>query len=211
MTTETMTIHKALSELKVLNSRIDKAISRCKFCVANKHFNEKIEGIDKKEYIDNMKASYDQVNDLIKRMEAIKKAVVLSNAETKITVAGNTYTVAEAIYMKNNGMIFYMDMLEEMKKQYADAKRKCESENSKLPDRAEQYIISLYGSVEKKDTDVIEDAKKQFIDTQTFEVADPLKINNEIMSLEDKINNFEAEIDAALSVSNATTEITVEY
>lgn len=116
MTTETMTIHKALSELKVLNSRIDKAISRCKFCVANKHFNEKIEGIDKKEYIDNMKASYDQVNDLIKRMEAIKKAVVLSNAETKITVAGNTYTVAEAIYMKNNGMIFYMDMLEEMKK-----------------------------------------------------------------------------------------------
>lgn len=42
MTTEKMTVHKALSELKILDDRIHLAISEAVFCVTNKHSNEKI-------------------------------------------------------------------------------------------------------------------------------------------------------------------------
>lgn len=41
-TVEKMTIHKALCELKILDSRINNAISSARFCLANKHSNEKV-------------------------------------------------------------------------------------------------------------------------------------------------------------------------
>ena len=44
MTTEKMTVHKALAELKVIGDRITNAISTGVFCRANKHSNEKING-----------------------------------------------------------------------------------------------------------------------------------------------------------------------
>ena len=42
MTTERMTIHKALSESKILDRRIDGAIYEGIYCLANKHSNNKI-------------------------------------------------------------------------------------------------------------------------------------------------------------------------
>lgn len=48
MVTETMNIHKALCELKTIDSRINKLINVATFCVANKHFNQKIGGTDVK-------------------------------------------------------------------------------------------------------------------------------------------------------------------
>ena len=44
MTTETMTIHKALAELKTIDARIHSAIESSLPCVANKHSNVKIGG-----------------------------------------------------------------------------------------------------------------------------------------------------------------------
>jgi hypothetical protein len=45
MTTEKMTVHKALAELKIIGSRIDSAISTGNYVRANKHSNEKINGV----------------------------------------------------------------------------------------------------------------------------------------------------------------------
>lgn len=78
-TVEKMTIHKALCELKILDSRINNAISSARFCLANKHSNEKVNGVTVEEYQETMKASYNKASDLIRRREAIKRAVVLSN------------------------------------------------------------------------------------------------------------------------------------
>ena len=103
MTTETMNIHQALVELKTLNKRIESAIREGEWVVANKHSNGKIGGIDLKDFVEEVKSRYQKVTDLIARAEAIKRAVVNSNAITKVTIAGKEYTVAEAIDMKNNG------------------------------------------------------------------------------------------------------------
>ena len=45
MTTERMTIHKALAELKIIGDRINNSISSSTFIKANKHSNEKINGV----------------------------------------------------------------------------------------------------------------------------------------------------------------------
>ena len=68
MTTETMTIHKALSELKVIGARIDKTISQGVYCKANKHSNDKINGVSVDEFKTQIQASWNKANDLISRL-----------------------------------------------------------------------------------------------------------------------------------------------
>lgn len=213
MTTETMTVHKALAELKLLDSRIEKAIAEGVYCVANKHSNDKIGGVPLDDYIKIMQSGYDKATDFINRQSAIKRAVTLSNATTKVEVSGVEYTRAEAIWMKNHGMEFYKALMNAMQKHYDKAQMQINLENGKdLEQRAEQYVTAIYGQKEgKTNTADIEKVKKDFIESNTYVLVDPLCVLDKIEDLEKKINDFMAEVDSALSVSNALTEITIEY
>ena len=71
MTTEKMTVHKALAELKLLDDRITKAIQTNVYCLANKHSNNKVFGVELDEYIKTMQGGYDKVISLIARRKAI--------------------------------------------------------------------------------------------------------------------------------------------
>lgn len=213
MTTEKMTIHKALAELKIIGDRINKAIFQVEFCKINKHSNEKVNGISVNEFTNQIKGNWDKVHDLIKRRNAIKKAVVYSNAITKVNVGEKEYFVAEAIEMKSTGMSYKESLLNELKGQYGKAIIIAERENGEaLQERANNYILGLYGTKEGKTAiEEIENVKKQFIKNNTYEIIDPIKIKEKIDLLEKEIADFTTEIDAALSVSNAITEITIEY
>lgn len=213
MTEEKMTVHKALAELKILDDRIISAIDSADFCMANKNSNQKLKGIPVEDYEKVMIGSYDKVSDLIKRREAIKRAVVLSNASTYVEIGGKNYSVAEAIEMKNHGITLKQLMLNEMKKQYRSAQAKILENNGKdLEDRAEKYVVGLYGSGEKKTAmEEIEKMKKAFIEANQYILVDPINVLEKIEKLEAEISEFTAEVDAALSVSNAITLIEFSY
>lgn len=211
-TVEKMTIHKALCELKILDSRINNAISSARFCLANKHSNEKVNGVTVEEYQETMKASYNKASDLIRRREAIKRAVVLSNAKTIVKIGGKEYTVAEAIEMNNHGIDLKLQLKNAMKKQYDSAMTAIISKNSVVDDKATEYVVGLFGQKESKTAnEEYEKARKSYIEANTMELIDPVNILEEIEALEVEIANFTTEVDSALSVSNALTEITVEY
>lgn len=213
MTNERMTVHKALAELKIIDSRIVDAIASGTFVVANKHSNEKIGGIAIDKYQQVMQGYYDKATDLIKRRNAIKRAVVLSNASAKVKINDNEYTVAEAIDMKNNGVEMDKLLLDTLTKQYNKAQAEILKQNgTDLEKRAEQYVTGLYGSREGKvNTDDFEKTKKDFLTANSYELVDPIKILDKMNALEDKIAKFTAEVDAALSCSNAITEIEINY
>lgn len=213
MTTETMTIHKALAELKILESRIMKTVGDGTYCVANKHSNEKINGVSVEEYKKVMQGAYDKAVDLITRYKAIKKAVTLSNAKTVVKIGEEEYAVAEAIWMKNHGVEFDELLLNELREQYNKAQAKILKQNGNdLEQRAEQYVVGIYGSKEgKTNTDDFEKTKQDFITSQTFELVDPIGILEKIEALEEKISVFKAEVDAVLSTSNALTVVEINY
>lgn len=213
MTTEKMTVHKALAEIKVMDDRIHTAIYSGVYCLANKHSNEKVKGVAVDDYRKVMQGCYDKVNDLIKRNESIKKAVVLSNAVTKVKIGDNEYTVAEAIWMKNHGIDNKAELLVRLQQQYNKAQAEILKNNGEeLDKRAEQYVIGIYGSKEgKADTEAFEKTKKEFIKANQYELLDPIGILKVIEDLEKEIDTFKAEVDAALSTSNAITEIEVIY
>ena len=210
MTVEKMTIHKALAELKIVDDRIISTINGGTYCVANKHSNEKIKGVSVKEYESVMQGYYDKATDLIKRRNAIKRAVVLSNATTKVSINGVEYTVAEAIEMKNHGVEFDERMLATLKKQYDKAQAEILKQNGEK--RAEQYVIGIYGSKEgKTNTDDFEKTKSLYLEANKYELVDPINILGKIEKLEEKISKFKVEVDSILSVSNSLTEIEIAY
>ena len=212
MTTEKMTIHKALAELKIIGDRINSSISSSTFIKANKHSNEKINGVSVTDFKSQIQGNWDKSNDLIKRRNSIKRNVVLSNAKTTVKVGNDEFTIAEAIEMKNTGMQYKKELLNQLNRQYVDAIRVTEKENGEtLQQKAENYVIGLYGSKDKVNNDEIENVRKQFIINNTFELVDPIKVREKIDSLEKEIAEFETEIDSALSCSNSLTEITIEY
>lgn len=138
---------------------------------------------------------------------------MLSNAVTRISVAGVEYTVAEAIEMKNHGVEFDVLLMNAIQKHYNNAQMQIKQENGReLEERAEQYVTAIYGQKEGK-TNIadIEKAKTDFLTANQYELVDPLNVLGKIEKLEKKINDFMADVDSALSVSNALTEITIEY
>ena len=213
MTTETMTIHKGLAELKLLESRICKSIDEARFCGATKHSAEKINGITREDFATNAQSSWDKANNLINRYMALKRGINLSNAQTKVVINGVEYTVAEAIAMKDRGITFDNYLLHEMQKQLVNTERAILTANgSELEKRADTYITSLYGAKESKTNSAeIEKQRADFITSNTFDLIDPLDLKAKIEDVQAKIDAFTTEVDAALSVSNAITEITIEY
>ncbi len=213
MTNETMTVHKALAELKVIGDRINNSIQSGTYCKTNKHSNEKINGVSVDEFKKQIQGTWDKVNDLIRRRNAIKKAVVFSNATTKVKIGELEMTVAEAIEMKNNGMDYKKILFNQINSQYANSIVLMDRENGEtLTQKAENYVTGLFGSKEgKSNTDEMEKVRKEYIVNNTIELVDPLKVKERLEELEKEISEFESEVDAALSVSNAITEIKIEY
>ena len=211
--TETMNIHKALSEVKILNNRIIGKISECQFCVANKVTNKTIKGKSIDEWKNSVQDNWTSITTLINRRNALKQAISKSNASTEVTIAGKVYTVAEAIEMKQYGMDYYNALLNELRNDFSEANRSVEKTNTDADIKATDYAQNCVGS-DKSNTESLREIEKirtAYYDSHKAELIDPIDITNKIAELEEQISSFTSEVDSVLSVSNATTFITIEY
>lgn len=211
MTKETMNIHKALCELKMLDKRINEAIRECEVCDTAKQAIRKVGSKTVEEYSNDVRAQFQKVTDLIARRDSIKRAVVLSNAITKVNIAGKTYTVAEAIEMKNHGIGFSRMLASRLSGCANEMVFHLRESEIALEKQADIYIQSLLGGKEKVMTAEAIKIRDEYIAAQRLMPVDPLNAAKVADDLKQSISNFEVEVDSALSVSNATTSIEIEY
>jgi len=205
-----MTVHEALCEIKVADKRIEKAIQECAFCAANKESSPKVNGVPVKEFEDEVKNKFKSIQDLIARTEKIKAALSLSNAKTKIQINGEKMTVAEAIYMMQYGIKNKQAVLTAMTRALKNARNIIEYENGeRLDDRLDKYIQSVYGSKEKVAAEELDKASKDFKARNEFKLVDPIGIVDKIAALTEEIDKFQAAVDSAIQISNATTYIEI--
>lgn len=147
----------------------------------------------------------------------MKRAVVLSNAATKVKIGDNEYTVAEAIEMKNHGMEFKSDLLRQMNSAYTAAQNELVRNGGEaLEKKAEQYVLAVIAAQPKDskmsvDSEAMKTLRQTYIDNNTYDLVDPMNIAKVMEKLDAEINEFNAEVDAALSCSNALTVIEFEY
>lgn len=210
MTKETMNVHKALIELNLLNDRISRQIRSAKFCVANRANNLKIDGMEIAEFEEQIKTTKQSIDDMMRRHTAIKRAIVASNATTEVEIAGYKYTVAEAIYMKNHGFDNELLMLDTMINQYNKATVTCNRQNDTVEQAAYDYVAAMYGGSDKNVKDH-QDKVDEYIKNNSYELVDPLGVYAEYDERTAHYDAFMAEVDAALSTSNALTVIELEY
>ena len=214
MIQEVMTVHKALCELKMLDKRINESIMTAEFCRANKHSNVKIDGWTIEEYEAAAVSKYQSTMDMIIRRDAIKRAVVASNAVTEVTIGGNRYTEADAVELRRHGLSYRRTLLQAMTLQLKRVRSTIEQKNGEELTRAADKMVEVYYGRQtdvKAITEEMKATREKFIEDNTYELLDPIRIENRIRELDKEITAFETEVDSALSVSNAVTEITVSY
>lgn len=208
----TITVTEALNELKLYDSKIEKAISNARLVGAAKKSSEKLGIVSREDFVTRAKASYQSVTDLISNRNALKSAIVKSNAETMIDVDGKTMTRAEGIERKNS--IEYEEMfLAAMKEQYAAMTDVVNRENKKVDAKVDELIATLVGrdsakQLSKEDQEAVE---KPYRSKNEYEFIDPINLFERIQQLEADIDGFKSNIDTALVISNATTTIGLDF
>ena len=209
--TKRMTITQALVELKLYDSKIVKAIRTAEFINIRKKNSNKIGSISVDKFEKNAIESYQSIIDMIKNREAIKRAIVLSNATTIVNIAGIEMTVAEAIE-KRNLINHEKTLIDEMSRQFTFTERAFTEQNDKVDEQAEKLLVSYYGKdaakkISKEDYDTIVTPYKE---ANGYVVVDPIGLKDKLEALSNANSDFMANVDVVLSVSNATTFIEVE-
>ena len=209
---EVMTVHKALAELKVLDSRIESAILSGDFVITKKNNQDTVKGKTAEQYKAKAAEVFQKASDLILRRNAIKNAVVVSNAKTTVKIGDKDYTVVEAIEKKNHGMDYYVQLRDVLRQQLAKQKSELEKHNASLQQKAEQFVTGLMGNKDAKTNgDEFDASVRTYIKSNSMELIDPVGLEKRIEELDSMITAFMTEIDAALSVSNALTTIEITY
>ena len=207
-TTQTMSIHRALSELKTLKDRIPKAIQEADFIATDRKSAQKINGLSIEDYEKTIQAGFDKAVSLIERRNELKDAIVQSNAITEVVVAGETMTVAKAIERKSS-IVYEEKLLSMMVAKRRMAINRLSMENDTLPSRLEDYLTAILGNKEHAKKEEVELHTKSFMERNEYVLIDPLNLDKRIEEWEERISSFKAEVDAVLSESNAITKITI--
>ena len=209
---ETMTVHEALCEMKILNKRIARALDEFDPIATKEHGALSINGKPADEFISSAKASYQSVTDMIKRMNAIKTAVNQYNAEKHIIVCGKDYTVAQAIYMMSFGMSYQRSLISNLASALKLATSAAIQRNGgSLNERAENAMNAIYGPKEKSDPEAYLNGLKQYKEQHAIEIVDPLNAAKIIQELTKEMDDFDAHVDSAIQTANATSVIEIEY
>ncbi|WP_342759424.1 hypothetical protein [Kineothrix sedimenti] len=207
-----ISITEALNELKLYDSKITKSITNASFAGGAKKSSDKIGVVSKEAFIDRAKSTYQSSIDLIANRNALKSAIVKSNAITEVQVADKVMTVAEAIERKNS-IEYEETLLFEMKRQYVNATDLVNKENRKVDNKVDELLATLIGKdsdkkISKEDQEAIE---KPYRDKNEFELIDPIEIYDKIVKLEEEIDNFKSQVDTQLVISNAITKIAIDF
>lgn len=158
-----------------------------------------------------IQSNYDKVEAQLKNRYSLDRAIKLSNANTKITVAGEEMTIAEAIeYEKSHKL--ELKVIAEFKTQLANVRHSIAIANEDVDERIQEQKIALLGNDKSANSDAKTLLKSitELEDNNRLEAIDPLDLEKKINDREARIQEFLMEINDVKNTSNATTTINVE-
>lgn len=199
-----VSVTQALSELKLLRSRIQHATNGSRLIALKK----KRDMLDSNKFAVEARASYQSFTDLLARYNQLKAAIVLSNATTSVTIGDKTYTVADAVERKRT-IAFEKAMLNTMKQQFEQVKREHEAHTVSEQARVERLLQSELSKDSKTNVEVITQLTETFLAQNKAEVLDPLGLEAKISEMNRSIEEFETKVDWVLSESNGRTVLSL--
>lgn len=206
-----MSIARALAELKLLDSRIEKKIMGATLVGVTNESSYQMDNcrLTKKEFVAKVEAEFQSIRDLIERRRRIKAAIVASNAITFVTIGGVKMTVAEAIERKAS-IEYDVSLLKKLKSQLSASKAKVEKVNEDIKNRVDQVVNStMNNSSGPPPEGLVKMLTEQYNQDYKVEVISMKNVEKVREELEESIENFLFNVDFELSTSNALTVIEV--
>lgn len=200
-----ISVTRALAEVKALNDRIEKATRQATFIsvtVGGKVPN----GADLQQTTNTIRANLQSVQDLIARRQAVKGAVVRSNAVTEVVINGVKMTVAEAIERKGS-IDKERTLLAVLQQQLNQNRVAVERNNVTMNQKLDLMIQTAVGKERKATEEELEAISRPYTASNVTAPLDPNGLEAVIAKLEAEINGFVFEVDFVLSEANAKTLI----
>lgn len=209
MEKQKMTIHRALAELKTIDSKIEKAITQIEPTGIYQDGKLVNNFYKREDFEKDAKAKLQSVNDLIDRKNKIKTAIVKANGITQVKINNHEMTIADAINFKQV-IEFKRKLILTLELKHKSAKANAEQNNNKVDENA----LRLAEAALQKDNVKINDGDavaitEPYLKKNRFHLLDPLNVEQLINALEQEVEDFESEVDAVLSEINAITLIEI--
>lgn len=206
-------IARLLVEYKTLGKQIEDAIKSAIFIGVARKNDGMAQVMGRPESVAELeeliKSKYQRITDLMGRHSKIKAAITLSNATTNVTICGNTMTVADAINLKQTIEKIEKPLVEAMRRQHKDSASTFDMLSAKLLTEVNKLIDDANGKDRKADQEGLKAAIEIRKQMGSPILIDPIKLRDLIDKKQKESEDYLAEVDFALSESNARTELEV--
>ena len=217
-----MSVTQGLAELKLLDKRIRKLTKQ------DAHGNDdyytpsqpsqhqmrwlsvrtKSAPVDAEKLKKEAQADWQSFTDLVDRRDRIKKAIVLSNASTRVRIGEWEGTVAEAIEHKSS-IVYKKQMLEVAKAEILAATADYKEKQAEVQSRLDRLLQSELSKDVRTNPETLQAITTSFLENNKVELVDPLDLKEKVKRLEQEVEEFETNVDWTLSQANGTAIIEV--
>lgn len=212
---ETVSITRALADLKVLKARYSRALSDLEeTAIAIKKGNQlqsPHSGRTEEDFCSAALSQYNKVIDIYNRIVQLKTAIDESNSLTYVTIGKSSrMTVQEAITQKNL-LPLKEEQLSILSAALFRARQSFENAEESNRLKLEKCLseIRTSGSSLSAKADLEKEEKERIDRLYGVTFVDPLKLASVVKTLTEEIDDFKNNVDFALSESNATTFIQI--
>ncbi len=216
---KTLSVQEALNELKVLDARIQRKISNGNFTAVasgDKIINPTSIRETPDKFSEKSSSEIQSIISLINYRHALKASVLQSNSVTKVTINGKEMTVAQAIDYKTSSES-ETHLLRTLSNEFASSQKYADNFNAKLDKETLEKENQLLGNDKSaKDSEAVLEVLRKQAEERKAKVLSPKfkedkSITDYISDKTDELDKFAQQIDFALTASNVTTQVTVEW
>ena len=224
-----ISLHRALARIKTTEKRIKELNLELESCRKKDKMLVDIysnvngictdSGKNEEKTIKFIQGTYDKFNSLYDELVKLKRAVTISNSGVSpdtvdglntVKVCGKDYTVAELIVLRNV-ILLKESWLKSMKFHYVNTVEEFNAKVERNEAKLQDQIKTCLGNDSKKwDENLVKGITERFKEDNGIHLVDPLNLSEKIEKLENEINEFKTEADAAFSEANALRTIDVD-
>jgi len=206
---EEITITQALSRVKVLEKRHEKLLRELRL-VAVRHgskLRSPNSSYKEEDFVDTAKSMMQSISDTYNNILFIKNAIAVSNANTKVRIAGEEMTVQEAILRKQY-LNLRKDQIRRFKELLTRARQEFDEALEENSEKIENLLKGDTSDPKSKDQVTRRKETEDYINsTRQVVLVDPCDLQGTLPTLEKDFEDFESNVDYALSESNSITKI----
>ncbi len=195
----TMSITAALQALKMMRKRVDEKRVSTTFVTTS----------EARERADSAASTLQSIRDLTAHIRRLDGRIKQSNAVTKVSVGADTYTVAEALALKEQ-MILHTSLRDELRSQFRKATEEINYYNQQAQSRLDSLLRTHFGKDSKTSPADHDALTAHFQKNNSIKLIDPINAERVIQEMTDFIDTFTQNVDVALAESNALTRIAAD-